>query len=122
MATIFRSAGGKVTAMVTRIGRRQKAHLYIQEWMEVRGLSDETLGDRIGVARQTIYRWRTEQHRLDPPKLASLSAAMDLEPEDLFRPPSRPSLDAKIKGLSDEEAKEAAEMLDIFVRRAAKRA
>lgn len=108
--------------MVTRIGRRQKAHLYIQEWTEVRGLSDETLADRIGVARQTVYRWRTEQHRLDPPKIASLAAALDLEPEELFRPPSRPSLDAKIKTLSDEEAKEAAEMLDIFVRRAKKAA
>jgi transcriptional regulator with XRE-family HTH domain len=91
-----------VSDMVTRIGGRRRAHLYIKEWMDHRGLSDETLGNRLGVARQTVYRRRIEQHRLTPDKIAEFASALDCEPEDLWRPPSRPSIDAVTSDLPDE--------------------
>lgn len=69
--------------------------------MENRGLSDEQLGLRMGVARATVWRWRSEQHRLNPEKIEAIARALDLEPQDLWRPPhvqpGRPSLDAIIK-------------------------
>lgn len=82
----------------TRIRAGGRAHLYIEEWFEARGLNDEKVGNRIGRDRATVHRWRKEQHRLNPGKLAELAAALDLEPAELFRPPSSgPSLDVMVK-------------------------
>jgi hypothetical protein len=109
-----------VSAMVTRIGGRRRAHLYIKEWMDLRGLSDEALGNRLepGVARQTVHRWRHEQWRLDPYKIAAIARALDCEPQDLWSMPSRPSIDAITKRLPDEIHGDVVE----FARRLAKRA
>lgn len=85
--------------MIVRIGQRRRAHLYLTEWRDYRGLSDETLGNRIGVARETVFRWRTEPHRLNPDKLAVLASALDCEPCDFYRLPSDPSLDAIVSGV-----------------------
>ena len=89
--------------MVTRqkvqtIRKSARRHLYIEEWMADRGLSDEKLANRLEVARETVTRWRGQQHRLNPDKIAAIAKALDCEPEDLWRPPSRPSLDAIVKG------------------------
>lgn len=84
--------------MVTRIGRAKNAHLYIKEWQDYRGLSDEDVANRLETTRQTVFRWRKEQHRLDPKKIAALAWALDCNPEDLWRlPSSRPSLDVMVK-------------------------
>lgn len=85
-----------------QIRRGARPHLYVTEWFEQRGVNDEKVGDRIGVDRATIFRWRKEQHRLNPDKIAALAKALDLEPEDLWRPPARPSLDALIKDAPDD--------------------
>jgi transcriptional regulator with XRE-family HTH domain len=71
--------------------------------MEHRSVSDEKLANRLNVARETVTRWRNQQHRLNPGKIAALAAALDLEPEDLFRPPTaRPSLDSLVRDAPDE--------------------
>lgn len=104
--------------MATRIGQKRRAHLYIKEWMDGRQLSDERAADRIGVARQTVYRWRTEQWRLDPEKIAQLAAALDIEPEQLWRPPGHQSLDAIIEGASPELRDTAADIVRRLVGKA----
>lgn len=103
----------------TRIGQRRKAHLYVKEWMDHRGLSDEAVANRLGVARETIWRWRTEQHRLNPEKLAALASALSMEPEELFRPPSQPSLDAIVKDAPEELRNTAADIVRRLVGRGA---
>lgn len=85
--------------------------------MEERGLSDEKIAGRIGVARETVTRWRGQQHRLNPDKIAALASALDLEPEELWRPPSRPSLDALMKDASEELHSTAADIVRRLVRR-----
>jgi len=88
--------------MVTRIRKHARAHLYIEEWMEAKGLSFETLGDRLGVSRTTVWRWAKEQWRLDPGKMAQLADAMGLEVwTDLARLPHRPSVDAVLSDAPD---------------------
>lgn len=93
-----------VVSMATLPGIRRGArgHLYIEEWFQQRGLNDEKVGNRIGVDRATVFRWRKEQHRLNPQKIAALAEALDLEPEELWRPPSRRSLDALVKDAPDD--------------------
>lgn len=103
--------------MVTKIGSRRAAHLYVKEWMDHLGVSDEKAAGRIGVARETVYRWRTEQHRLNPEKLAKLAWALDIKPEDFFRPPSQPSVDAMLADAPDDLRATAADIVRRLVAR-----
>lgn len=88
----------------TKIRKGPAAHLYIKEWSDDRGLSDEQIGTKLGVARETVFRWRTEQNRLNPEKIAALAGVLELEPWELYRQPGRRSLDALMKDASDEVA------------------
>lgn len=89
------------------IRKGARVHLYISEWMEKRGLNDEKLGQRFKppVDRSTVFRWRKEQHRLNPGKIAALADALDLTPQELWRPPppdNQPSLDALVEAAPPE--------------------
>lgn len=86
--------------------------------MAYRGLSDDKVANRLEVARETVTRWRGQQHRLNPEKIAALASALDCEPSELWRPPARPSLDAVVRDLPDDELAKAADMLRLWVRRA----
>ena len=108
---------GTLRRMIARIGRRQKAHLYIEEWMQARGLSDQKMAERVGVERPTITRWRREQHRLNPEKIAALAIALDIEPEQLWRPPKATSIDALLKNEPAEVVERAADVLRALVRK-----
>lgn len=65
--------------------------------MEAKGLSDEQVAVTLGNNRETVFRWRTDQKRLNPYKLQDLAGAIGVEPEDFYRPPEQPSLDAMAK-------------------------
>lgn len=97
--------------------------LYIAEWMKERGLSDEKLAEKLGLARETVTRYRDQQHRLNTPKIARLAAALDLEPEQLWRPPNpnRPSLDAMLRDAPDELVQDAAAQAAILLRSGGRR-
>jgi transcriptional regulator with XRE-family HTH domain len=106
-----------VTKIRNRKAGRRPQHLYIQEWMEAKGVSDERLAGRLGVARETVTRYRSQQHRLNPDKQAAIAAALGIEPHDLWRPPlGRPSLDAMLKGASDDAIAKLAEFAAIMLK------
>ncbi len=91
--------------MVTRIRGKTRLHLYIEEWQAIRDLTDERLADRLGVARNTVWRWKNEQHRLNPEKIGAIAEALGLAPEELWHPPlpkSRPSLDRMVADTPDD--------------------
>lgn len=100
------------------IRKGARGHLYLDEWFEVRGVNDEKVANRLGVTRQTVWKWRTQQNRLDPGKIAQLASALDCEPEELWRPPSRPSLDAIVKDASDDLQATAADIVRRLVGKA----
>ncbi len=102
--------------MVTRIRPNARTHLYIDEWMRERDLTDEALGLRMGKSRVTVWRWRSEQHRLNPGKIAAIAEALDLAPSELWRPPGRPSLDALVQDEGDEVVRKAADVVRIIVK------
>lgn len=80
--------------MATRIRKSARGHLYIEEHIAAKDLSIQTIANRIGVVRQTVFRWIEEQHRLDPGKIAQLAEALGLEhPEELWHPPGYSRLD-----------------------------
>jgi transcriptional regulator with XRE-family HTH domain len=59
-------------------------YLFITEWMELKGLNDRKIGDYVGVAQPTVWRWRNEQWRLNPKTIALVAEAMGIKPEDLY--------------------------------------
>lgn len=87
--------------------------------MAARGVSDERLAGRLGVDRVTVTRYRNQQHRLNPDKIAAIAAALDLEPEELWRPPApdgRPSIDAMLRNAPDDAVKRLAEVAAILLK------
>lgn len=87
--------------------------------MRANGVSDERLAGRLGVERVTVTRYRRQQHRLNPEKIAAIAKALDIEPEELWRPPapgSRPSIDAMLKGAPDDAVQQLAEVAAILLK------
>ena len=109
----------RISDMVTKIGSGQRPpHLYMAEWREKSKLSVQQIADRVGVSRETIWRWENEQHRLNPGKIAAYATAVGIEPEQLFRVPLRPSADSYLKDVSQETFDTA---LDVVMRLARKK-
>lgn len=102
----------------TRIRQSARPHLYLDEWFEYRDLNDEKVAGRIGVTRQTVWKWRTQQHRLDPIKIAQLASALDCRPFQLWAPPERQSLDALVEGVPDDLRNTAADIVRRLVSKA----
>lgn len=106
--------------MVARIRKGARAHLYITEWRENRGLTLDQLANRIGVAENTVWRWENEQHRLNPEKIAALAHHLDLEPEELWQPPTanpRPSLDSLLKNADADTFSTAHDIISRLLRK-----
>lgn len=82
--------------MVTRIGarRRERRPIYLAQWRAHRGLSAEQMAGRLGIERESYYRWEREPKRINLDKVSALADALDIEPGELWRLPERPSLDA----------------------------
>ena len=97
-----------------RIGQKRRAHLYIDEWFAHRETNDEKVAGRLDLDRTTIWKWRKNPSRLDPGKMEALARALDIEPEELYRPPSRPSLDAIVKNYPEELQLKAAEIVRLL--------
>lgn len=83
--------------------------------MAERGLDDKALAKKLHVSRVTVTRYREQQHRLDVVKIARIAKALDIEPEELWRPPGRTSIDAMLKGESDDAVKRVAEGLALLL-------
>lgn len=87
----------------TRIRKHARAHVYLAEWLEHLGVSNEDLGGRLNVSRTTVWRWQKEQWRLNTPKLVAIADALGLDDHrHLTRPPHRPSIDAILETAPDD--------------------
>ena len=60
------------------------------------------MADRLEIERESYYRLEREPNRLNLGELATLADALGIEPEQLWRLPAEPSLDAIVSGASQE--------------------
>jgi transcriptional regulator with XRE-family HTH domain len=102
--------------MATRIGPKRPFRLYLAEWRESRGLSQEALGGRLGVSDVTISRWETGARRPDLNAQAAYAEALGVEPMDLARHPDQPSADALLRGQPADVVENAFKMLKAIIR------
>lgn len=105
--------------MVTRIRRGIRPHLYIKEHREALGLSLEQMAGRLGVERNSVWRWEKEQHRLNPDKIAEIADALGLDHwTELAHPPGLRSLDAMLAGQPDDVRETVVDIVARLTRRA----
>lgn len=83
--------------MADRIYARRKPHLYLAEWREKKGLTQQQLADRLGASDVTISRWETGRRRPNLDAQEAISEALGIEAVDLRRHPSQPSADALLR-------------------------
>lgn len=84
--------------MPARIGPKRPFRLYIAEWREDKGLTQQQLGDRLGTSDVTVSRWETGKRKPDLDAQAAIAEALGISPGDLYRHPEQPSADALLRG------------------------
>ena len=102
--------------MPVRIGPKKPLQLYIAEWRDSRGLTQQVLADRLGTSDVTISRWETAKRRPDLNAQAAIAEALGIEPEDLLRHPSQPSADALLRGQPAEVWSQAIDIIKVIRR------
>lgn len=79
--------------MPVKIGPRRPRKTYLKEHREQRNLTQEQLADRLGTNSMTVSRWERGATRIDLGTLEAIAEALggNLEGEDLYYHPDRPS-------------------------------
>ena len=90
---------GTMSEMAPRIGPRRPRHLFLQEWREKRGLTQQQVADRVGTSSMTVSRWerQTGSHKPDIDVLAALAEAYQIEPQDFYHHPDTPNPEALLR-------------------------
>jgi len=93
--------------MPPRIGPRKPVQLFLAEWRENRGLTQQQLADRLETSDVTISRWETGKRKPDDDAKAAIAWVLGIEVVDLYRSPDRPSADALLRDQPPEVQEQA---------------
>lgn len=89
--------------------------LYLAEWRDFRGLSQEQLAERVGTSKASISRWENYERDMTAKGMVAVAAALGLEPVQLFRHPDDPPLDDLLAGISPKLRKKAIALVKTFL-------
>lgn len=103
--------------MPARIGPRLPRRVFLKEWREAKGLTQEALGNRLGVTGTSIHRWERSRAQLSTPVMAAIEEALSLSPGALFRHPDQPSADDLLRGASPAVVSQALDYLRFLTRK-----
>lgn len=79
-------------------GRNHAPPIYLREWREFRELTQQQLADRLETTAATISRIENKKRDYTGAFLQAAAYALNCNPGDLIsRPPSEPSIDAKLR-------------------------
>lgn len=78
----------------------QRHRLFLTEWMQHLDYDDAKLAVEMGVADNTVYRWRTRWTRFDPEKQEDVANVLKIHPSDFWRPPGQVSVDTILRDAS----------------------
>jgi transcriptional regulator with XRE-family HTH domain len=93
--------------MPPRIGPRRPVRLFLAEWRESRGLTQQQLADRLETSDVTVSRWETGKRKPDDDVKAAIAWVLGIEVVDLYRHPDQPSADALLRGQPPETVDQA---------------
>lgn len=84
-------------AMIARIRKHTPPRLYLREWRNHVGLTQEQLADRLDTYKGQISNYENGKRDLDSGVQASIAEALGIDVPDLYRSPDRPSADALLR-------------------------
>ena len=84
--------------MPTRIGPKHPLRLYLAEWRDAKGLTQQQLADRLATSDVTVSRWETGKRQPNLNAQAAYAEALGIDPLGLRRHPAQPSADALLRG------------------------
>lgn len=102
-----------ITPMPARIYPRRPPRLFLAEWREANKppLTQEQMGQRMGVSDVTISRWETGKRRPDINVIAAYAEALGREFRDMMRHPEQPSADDLLRDQPPEVQENVFKML-----------
>lgn len=101
-----------LTGMVDRIGSKKPSRLFLREWMEDRHLDNKRVAERMDRAEATVSKLLSGKMRMTLEYLYEFAEALNVEPEQLFRDPARPTRDELLRGYSNEELTSAIQLIE----------
>lgn len=101
-----------LTRMIDRIGSRRAAQLFIQQWMEAKHLDNKRLAERMERSEATVSKLLSGKMKMTLEYLAEFAHALDVEVNQLFHDPARPTRDELLRGYSSEEITSAIQLIE----------
>jgi hypothetical protein len=89
--------------------------VYLDEWMIHLHVPDVIIAKSLGVARETVWKWKHRQ-TLKIDAIARIASLLEIEPIELLSPPWRPSIDAKLVNASDDLVRKVGEIAETLLK------
>lgn len=109
--------------MVTRIGPAKPFRMFLREWRQHRGLTQQQLADRMMIDdtgrsadKGQISRWENQTRGITLEVQSALATALNIEIADLFRDPAQPSADELLRRASPELKRQAFAVIETLLR------
>jgi transcriptional regulator with XRE-family HTH domain len=110
MAVYRRDEANYNGRMVTRIGPSKPIRHYLKEWRLAKGLTQQTLADRLPAGedgkptgKDQVSRWERNERGMTMDVQGALAEALDISPAALFQHPDTPSADELLRRATPEQ-------------------
>jgi transcriptional regulator with XRE-family HTH domain len=102
-----------VCPMPVRIGPKRQRQVYLAEWRVHLGITQEQLAQRIGKTAMTVSRWERGETQMNKATMDAVAEALkgDMEGEDLYYHPERPSPNMLLRGQPPEIIDQAIKLI-----------
>ena len=95
-----------------RIGPRRLHRHFIKAWMKKKGITQEKLAGRLEIAQGTVSKILKKPSAMSEEYLYGIAEALDLNVQDLFRDPARPTQEDLLAGLTDDQRQTVVTMVE----------
>lgn len=97
--------------MPARIKPKTAPRLYLSEWREARGMTQQEVADALETSDVTISRWETGARRPDMDAQEALAETYNIDAVDLRRHPAVESADSLLRGQRPEIVAQAMKLI-----------
>lgn len=87
--------------------------VFLREWRDHVGLTQEVVAERIGTTKGTVSRMEINSREPNLGYLAAFAEAIDREVADIFRDPARPTQDELLASATPEELRQALQLVQL---------